>query len=214
MKYPGTQPKELGQRIAACGKSNQLLFPSVFFALLLIWLVTGIGVAHGLQEPGEGEMTLTPVARAEQTMEVTGDSPPLSTKGKPVEGWHDMANMPRDFEGHPVPKSEPQPDVVVKPANRELGKVRAHEVVETSYMVVNRGDRDLIINDVVTSCGCTTATLSHDIIPPGHRADLVVRFDVDFHELEKGKSVVRLVWLLTNDPDTPVAEARLTAMVR
>ena len=143
-----------------------------------------------------------------------GDLPPLSTVGSSISGRHVMANIPRNVYGSPLPKDQPQPDVVVKPANRNLGSVGSRDVIDLTYAVVNKGDQDLIVKNMVTSCGCTTGTLSHNIIPPGHRADLQVRFDVGYHKVDRGERVVRIVWLRTNDPDTPVAEARLTATVQ
>lgn len=140
--------------------------------------------------------------------------PPLSTEGKAIRGWHDMANIPRDAKGSPLPKEQPQADVTVKPANRYLRAVGRKDVVNLSYIVVNDGTKDLVIGNVVTSCGCTTANLSHNIIPPGHRADLAVRFDAGYHPMKPGEQVTRVVWLRTNDPDTPVAEARLTATLK
>jgi len=140
--------------------------------------------------------------------------PPLSTQGKSIRGWHDMANIPQNVRGYPLSKDAPQPDVAVEPANRYLGALGRKDVVNLKYVVVNTGNKDLVIDNVVTSCGCTTADLSHSIIPPGHRADLAVRFDAGYHKVELGEQVVRVVWLTTNDPDTPVAEARLTATIR
>ncbi len=140
--------------------------------------------------------------------------PPLSTQGNSIRGWHDMANIPQSFMGRSVPKNQPQPDVAVKPASRHLGALGRKDVVNLNYVVVNTGNKDLVINNMVTSCGCTTASLSHNIIPPGHRADLAVRFDAGYHPMKPGERVTRVVWLRTNDPDTPVAEARLTATIK
>ena len=76
----------------------------------------------------------------------------------------------------------------------------------------NTGTADLEIGNLVTSCGCTAAELSSDVIPPGQRADLTVTFDADFHET--GGQVTRLAWFATNDPAQPWAEVRITADVR
>lgn len=139
--------------------------------------------------------------------------PPLSTKGTSLHGWHDMAHMPKRSKGRALPVGEPQPDVMVEPANINLGNVGRRDIVSLNYVVVNKGAQELVVNHMVTSCGCTTARLSHNIIPPGHRADLEVRFDAGYHKVNPGGRVVRVVWLETNDPDTPVAEARLTATI-
>jgi hypothetical protein len=119
--------------------------------------------------------------------------PPLSTQGKSIRGWHDMANIPKNSKGRPLPKDQPQPDVEVKPANRYLGALGSTDVVNLNYVVVNTGNQDLVIDNV---------------------ADLAVRFDAGYHPVGPGEQVVRVVWLMTNDPDTPVAEARLTATIR
>ena len=192
---------------------------STAFMLISVLL---LGVAAGLlfvyvrsQTPNAAEpqrfgIGSPSVVQVEQSV----DLPPLSTQGKSIYGWHDMANIPKNVMGRPLPKDRPQPDVVVKPANRYLGSLGSRDVVNLNYVVVNDGNQDLIIDNVVTSCGCTTATLSHNIVPPGHRADLAVRFDAGYHAVEPGQQVVRIVWLMTDDPDTPVAEARLTASIR
>ncbi len=187
-----------------------------FVGVLLLGLVSGLHVVYGrgqplnAAEPKPFGMEPASVAQVGQS----GDLPPLSTQGKPIEGWHDMANMPKDVAGQPLPKDQPQPDVVVIPANHSLESVGRKDIVSLSYIVVNDGDRDLVIENVVTSCGCTTATLSNNIVPPGYRADLAVRFDAGYHTVDPGQEVVRVMWLMTNDPDTPVAAARLTAVIQ
>jgi len=156
-----------------------------------------------------------PTSASVQQAETQSDSlVPLSTRGKPISGWHDMANIPKYTYKPPLPKGTPQPDVTVAPTNRDLGSVGSKDVVNLNYAVLNEGSQDLVVDSVVTSCGCTTAELSNNIIPPGNRADLKVRFDVGFHKTARGEQVVRIVWLKTNDPDTPIAIARLSATVR
>ena len=50
------------------------------------------------------------------------------------------------------------------------------------------------------------------VIPPGHRADLTVTFDADYHPARG--NVTRLVWFATNDPTRPWVEVRVTADVQ
>lgn len=208
------------------GSSNQWLF-IMLAGVVLVGLAAGLAFVYGRSsapnvalsgasqtEPQTAGAQPVSAVQVAQPGDQRSDLPPLSTQGHRIAGWHDMANIPKDFEGQPLPKDQPQPDVVVEPPNSDLGSVGAKDVVNVDYIVVNQGDQDLVIDNVVTSCGCTTAVLSHSIIPPGHRADLAVRFDAGYHEIKPGEEVVRAVWLLTNDPDTPVAEARLTATIR
>lgn len=178
----------------------------IWGGVLLIGLAVGLVFFYGRSQTAE---------RSEPLGIEIASLPPLSTEGKAIRGWHDMINIPRDTKGSPpLPKEQPQADVAVKPANRYLNGVGKKDVVNLSYIVVNDGNQPLVIDNIVTSCGCTTATLSNSVIPPGHRADLAVRFDAGYHEVKPGEQVVRVVWVMTNDPDTPVAEARLTATIR
>ncbi|MFQ5684484.1 MAG: DUF1573 domain-containing protein [Candidatus Binatia bacterium] len=178
----------------------------ILFGVVLIGLVVGLVFGY--------DWTPSPRGVEYRIGDQGGDLPPLSTMGKSIRGWHDMANIPRNTYGRTLPSDQRQPDIFVKPAVRNLGSVGRKDVINLTYAVVNRGNQDLVVDNMVTSCGCTTGTLDHNIIPPGHRADLNVRFDAGYHKVNRGERVVRVVWLRTNDPDTPVAEARLTATIQ
>lgn len=137
---------------------------------------------------------------------------PLASPVNPIVGGHDMNNMP-DLEQTP-----PRPVTGIPQANVDLpllrwdwGKIPAKPPISQTFPIQNTGDKSLLINSVVTSCGCTVAALSSSVIPPGQRADLKVTFDPDFHATEG--PVTRLVWLETNDPDMPVVELRVDADV-
>lgn len=202
--------KNKGQRqVRAQGsgsRSGPRVPPTMIWGgVLLVGLAAALVLIYGRSQTAE---------RSEPLGIDIASLPPLSTQGRSLQGWHDMANIPRTVKGTPLPKEQPQPDVAVKPANRYLGAMGRKDVVNLNYILVNVGNQDLVIDNVVTSCGCTTATLSNNVIPPGHRADLAVRFDAGFHDVSPGEQVIRVVWLTTNDPDTPVAEARLTATIQ
>ena len=159
-----------------------------------------------------------PVAQAPaaQPVSMSGQGPllPLSDQGESVFGWHDMERIP-DLEapGRQVPADQPQADIMIIPPRHDFGVVGSKDVVSYTFAVQNTGSETLEVTNLVTSCGCTTAILTNNVIPPGTRADLTAVFDVGFHDLPAG-DVLRAIWLETNDPDTPVAEARLTAIVQ
>jgi hypothetical protein len=138
---------------------------------------------------------------------------PLAAPVNPVVGGHNMNNMPDSSRIHPrtVPAGEPQPNVDLPLLQWDWGTISAIPAVAQTFPIQNTGDEPLIISSVVTSCGCTTASLSSSVIPPGQRADLKVAFDPNFHETVG--PVTRLIWLQTNDPDQPLIEIRLDANV-
>jgi hypothetical protein len=94
----------------------------------------------------------------------------------------------------------------------DFGTIPNTRPVSQTFQVRNAGQGTLKITGVSTSCGCTTAGLSSNVIPPGQRADLTVTFDADFHPTNG--LVSRLVWFATNDPSQPWVEVRVIADVR
>lgn len=137
---------------------------------------------------------------------------PLAEPVNPIAGFHNMARMPDlSAPARPVEAGTPQANVHLPLATWDWGTIPATPPVVQTFPIQNTGDKPLLITNVVTSCGCTTAHLSSSVIPAGQRADLVVTFDPNFHATSG--PVTRLVWLETNDPDQPVVELRIDANV-
>ena len=99
----------------------------VLVGVMLLGLAAGLVFVYGRsQTPNAAEsQRLGSFAQVGQSV----DLPPLSTDGKSIYGWHDMANIPKSVTGRPLPKDRPQADVVVKPGNRYLGSLGRKDVV-------------------------------------------------------------------------------------
>jgi hypothetical protein len=139
--------------------------------------------------------------------------PPLSEAGSVLRGGHDMALIPERTPTPQAPPVEgPSPLFAMPARSHDFGQIYESWDVTHVFVVENNGDADLVIGNLVTSCGCTTAELSSSIIPPGERADLKVVFDANFHPTSG--EVTRLVWFATNDPTQPWIEVRVSADVR
>ncbi len=137
---------------------------------------------------------------------------PLTQAGPPLQGGYDPALIPETPpKPQPVPANEPVPRLDMPERSYDFGRIYARWTVSHIFAVQNTGTADLVISNLVTSCGCTTAELSSRVIPPGHRADLTVTFDADYHPARG--NVTRLVWFATNDPTRPWVEVRVTADV-
>jgi len=102
------------------------------------------------------------------------------------------------------------PRIVVDPTSQDLGEV-PQKPLELTYTVRNEGGSPLRIGKVSTSCGCTTATVERDTIPPGESTELRVVFDPVEHNLY-GK-LLRIVYLRSNDPTNPEVEAEFRVTV-
>lgn len=57
------------------------------------------------------------------------------------------------------------------------GQILFKQPVTAQYIMKNSGDKPLIINDVRTSCGCTTASYPHEPIPAGKSFTVSVVYD-------------------------------------
>jgi hypothetical protein len=137
---------------------------------------------------------------------------PLAEARRPLDGHHDMQRIPAQTPApQPAPEGVDVPHVDIPTVSYDFGTIPGRPDVAHVFAVQNTGTADLEIGNLVTSCGCTTAHLTSSVIPPGHRADLTVVFDPDFHTA-RGE-MVRLVWFATNDPTQPWVEVRITADV-
>ncbi len=137
---------------------------------------------------------------------------PLVEAGLPLRGEHNPRAIPLTS---PTPASvaedAPGPRLDLPTRSHDFGRIPRRGKVSHIFAVQNVGTSDLVVRNLVTSCGCTVAELSSRVIPPGRRADLLVTFDPDYHETRG--PVVRVVWFATNDPAHPWVEVRITADV-
>ncbi len=118
-----------------------------------------------------------------------------------------------DVKVDPDKQAEKNPEIEADNISYDFGKVtRAGGVVETKFKISNAGGGDLVVNNISTSCGCTTADLSSHTIKAGESVDLVVKFDPDFHKEPQGK-LERSVTLFTNDPQNPEFNVKIYAEI-
>ncbi len=122
---------------------------------------------------------------------------------------------------------EERPRIVLEPQKVDLGEVSAAKgKVETSITIENAGQKDLIVEGLSTSCGCTSASVVNDgqegpvfgtdtlpedwstTIRPGETAELRIYYDPNFHQNARG-SMMREVYVSSNDPVDPVVKASI-----
>jgi hypothetical protein len=129
--------------------------------------------------------------------------------GKKITAVHSMGNSPR------IPflsRGDPQPKIAVPETFYNFGRIGAKDVVTRTFLVRNTGEGPLTISHAYTTCGCTTAEISADVIPPGKAVTVELRFDAGFHD-SAGQTVRRGIILESNDPDQPQAEIWVQADV-
>lgn len=95
----------------------------------------------------------------------------------------------------------------------QLGEVVNGVVVERDVTVRNEGDAPLVVEQVLTTCGCTTAALEPMTLAPGETGNLHIAFDSGAHGPELTGPIMRRVILVSNDPDTPESIVELQATI-
>ncbi|OIO33217.1 MAG: hypothetical protein COZ49_01955 [Candidatus Yonathbacteria bacterium CG_4_10_14_3_um_filter_47_65] len=78
-------------------------------------------------------------------------------------------------------------------------------IVTETFTIQNDGTDILNIGDIMTSCSCTSASVSSKSIAAGESAKLTVRFDPNFHK-EPLDVFKRTIFIPTNVTTTPEAE--------
>jgi hypothetical protein len=103
------------------------------------------------------------------------------------------------------------PIIIIEPALQELGN-QPQQLIDLFYTVKNTGNADLIIEKVSVSCECTTAELEKSTILPGESAELRVKFDPAEDNLFG--DIQRIIYLRSNDPVKPEAEAEFRVTIQ
>jgi len=92
--------------------------------------------------------------------------------------------------------------------NHDFGKIKEGEKVACLFKFENRGEANLLINSVTTSCGCTIPRFSEEPVPPEGSGTIEVIFDSTSREGRQTKTVQ-----VRSNADTPVTILRITAEI-
>lgn len=118
-------------------------------------------------------------------------------------------------------------ELSISPSSYDFGSVSQKEgVVSTSFTVKNIGTSDLVIDDMLSSCGCTSARLVVDgkegpkfgmhnnpknwsaTIKPGESTELNVYYDPDVHKDFRG-TATRDITVFSNDSKNSETKVRI-----
>jgi uncharacterized cupredoxin-like copper-binding protein len=88
------------------------------------------------------------------------------------------------------------PTIYFPETQHDFGQVSEGEKVNYTFRFVNKGQSELVIKDVKSSCGCTAALLSSNNIKPGQEGTIKVEFDTKNRSGKNSKTVT----VQSNDP--------------
>lgn len=102
------------------------------------------------------------------------------------------------------------PRLVFKEIEFDFGEAFEQDSVIHVFSFYNKGDDTLIIRKVKSSCGCTAALLSNNVIPPGDSGEIKTIFRTGRY---RGK-ITKVVHVYSNDPRREVVTLTITGKVK
>jgi uncharacterized cupredoxin-like copper-binding protein len=91
------------------------------------------------------------------------------------------------------------PTIHFPETQHDFGKVSEGEKINYTFRFVNKGQSELLIKDVKSSCGCTAALLSSSNVKPGQEGTIKVEFDTKNRSGKNSKTIT----VQSNDPKDP-----------
>ncbi|MFQ5414958.1 MAG: DUF1573 domain-containing protein [Phycisphaerae bacterium] len=106
---------------------------------------------------------------------------------------------------------EKRPKLFVPQRTQDLGIVYEGDVQPVSWVLLNQGDADLVIDRATASCGCTIVALDDEQkrIPPGGRLELTAKFE----STGRAGRQTKTVRVISNDPVEPTLDLQFIAQV-
>jgi len=99
--------------------------------------------------------------------------------------------------------------ISIEPASFDFGKALPNKTLTKEFVIKNFGTRDLIIEKVSTTCGCTVAEGYSKLVKPGETTTLRVKLETR----NSSGRLERKVAVKSNDPEKAVAEVTVVATV-
>jgi hypothetical protein len=120
-----------------------------------------------------------------------------------------MPGLQADTPPSPVPSPAPAPRIVIEPSRFDFGTLRPGGAVQKEFLVHNHGRAELLIESLVSTCGCTAALTDSTTVKPG--ASTVLRLTLTAPD-EPGRLEKSLL-VKSNDPAHRTVEVKVEAVV-
>ena len=91
----------------------------------------------------------------------------------------------------------------------DFGTVASTQTVTHAFTLNNEGNAPLVIGRVVSGCGCTTAGINSNAVPPGSNCIVTVTMTMQGRDGPQHKAL----YIASNDPLQPLFQLRLTGTI-
>ena len=102
-------------------------------------------------------------------------------------------------------KDHHSPRIDIPGESWNFGIIKPGQKSKHTFRVMNKGDENLIIRKIETSCGCTAAILGQRIIAPGQETTL----EVQFKSAGKRGKQIKNIEVFCNDPHHPIKKIQI-----
>lgn len=75
----------------------------------------------------------------------------------------------------------------------DFGTINEGDIVETTFVLTNNGNTDLLISNAKGSCGCTVPTWTKEPIKPGASTEIGVKFNSRNKKNKQSKTVTLII---------------------
>ncbi len=101
------------------------------------------------------------------------------------------------------------PKIAFATPEHDFGQIKNGEVIKHAYVFTNNGSATLVISNVQTSCGCTTAGEWTRQVEPGKTGSIPIQFNSGSFSGAVGKSIT----VTCNDPNQPTVVLQIKGVI-
>lgn len=106
------------------------------------------------------------------------------------------ATIEEDFSKMTAADLANAPQIAYNTRAFDFGEIPEGKTAEYTFIIMNKGKKELIIRSVTASCGCTSGAPASNTIPPGGETVMKVTFDSH----EKFGMQNKIITVISNDP--------------
>jgi len=114
----------------------------------------------------------------------------------PIKRFFVNANIVEDFSMMTQKELKEAPKLSLKSAEVDLGNVPLFNTPTATFVITNKGKKDLIIRKIVRNCTCLTPEMAQTTIPKGKSAELKVQYSL----VNMAGPDSKTLKMITNDP--------------
>ncbi len=105
--------------------------------------------------------------------------------------------------------TQKSPRIVFSEDEWDFGDIKEGKIVSHIFKFQNKGNAELVIEKVETSCGCTAVLLSRNRLKPGEKGEIKATFNSRGFE---GR-VTKYIFVRSNDPKNSFKQLKITANI-